>query len=114
VALTRAMQSLTLSYCTGRKRYGQLLPCHPSRFLEELPPELVEDALDKRRWTRTLAGKCSNIWTLRGKWVQPERAGEAKAQREHLGNKRSRSRKNEVQRQWNHCDKDDVDRWHKN
>ncbi|MGA3265933.1 MAG: UvrD-helicase domain-containing protein [Verrucomicrobiota bacterium] len=48
VALTRAMQSLTLSYCTGRKRYGQLLPCHASRFLKELPPELVEDALDKR------------------------------------------------------------------
>ncbi|MGA3269026.1 MAG: ATP-dependent helicase, partial [Verrucomicrobiota bacterium] len=48
VALTRAMQSLTLSYCAGRKRYGQLMPCHPSRFLKELPPELVEDALDKR------------------------------------------------------------------
>jgi superfamily I DNA/RNA helicase len=42
------MQSLTLSYCAGRKRYGQLMPCHPSRFLKELPPELVEDALDKR------------------------------------------------------------------
>jgi hypothetical protein len=25
-------------------RYGQLMPCHPSRFLKELPPELVEDA----------------------------------------------------------------------
>ena len=24
--------------------YGQLMPCHPSRFLKELPPELVEDA----------------------------------------------------------------------
>jgi DNA helicase II / ATP-dependent DNA helicase PcrA len=44
VAVTRAMQSLTLSYCAGRMRYGQLMPCHPSRFLKELPPELVEDA----------------------------------------------------------------------
>jgi hypothetical protein len=26
------------------KRVGQLMPCHPSRFLKELPPELVEDA----------------------------------------------------------------------
>jgi hypothetical protein len=26
------------------KRLGQLMPCHPSRFLKELPPELVEDA----------------------------------------------------------------------
>ena len=43
VAVTRAMQSLTLSHCAGRMRYGQLMPCHPSRFLKELPPELVED-----------------------------------------------------------------------
>jgi superfamily I DNA/RNA helicase len=44
VAVTRAMQSLTLSHCAGRMRYGQLMPCHPSRFLKELPPELLEDA----------------------------------------------------------------------
>ncbi len=44
VAVTRAMQSLTLSHCAGRMKYGQLMPCHPSRFLKELPPELVEDA----------------------------------------------------------------------
>ncbi|HEV2327284.1 MAG TPA: UvrD-helicase domain-containing protein [Verrucomicrobiae bacterium] len=43
VAVTRAMQSLAVSHCGGRKKYGQLLPCHPSRFLRELPPELVED-----------------------------------------------------------------------
>ena len=47
VAVTRAMQSLTLSHCAGRMRYGQLMPCHPSRFLKELPPELVKDADDK-------------------------------------------------------------------
>ncbi|MBI5387875.1 MAG: UvrD-helicase domain-containing protein [Verrucomicrobia bacterium] len=44
VAITRAMKSLTLSYCLGRKKYGQVLPCHPSPFLSELPEELVEDA----------------------------------------------------------------------
>ena len=44
VAVTRAMQSLTLSHCAARMRYGQLMPCHPSRFLKELPAELVEDA----------------------------------------------------------------------
>lgn len=50
VALTRAMQTLTLSHCQGRKRYGQLLPAHPSSFLHELPPELVEheDAAARR------------------------------------------------------------------
>jgi len=42
VAVTRAMQTLTISHCGGRKKYGQLLPCHPSPFLKELPAELVE------------------------------------------------------------------------
>jgi ATP-dependent DNA helicase UvrD/PcrA len=44
VAVTRAMQTLTISHCGGRKRYGQLMPCHPSPFLKELPAELVEHA----------------------------------------------------------------------
>ncbi len=42
VAVTRAMQTLTISHCGGRKKYGQLLPCQPSPFLKELPAELVE------------------------------------------------------------------------
>jgi superfamily I DNA/RNA helicase len=44
VAVTRAMLTLTISHCASRKKYGQLLPCHPSRFLKELPSELVEEA----------------------------------------------------------------------
>ncbi len=42
VALTRAMKTLTLIHCGGRKKYGQLVPAHPSLFLHELPQELVE------------------------------------------------------------------------
>jgi len=42
VAVTRAMQTLSISHCGGRKKYGQLLPSHPSPFLKELPVELVE------------------------------------------------------------------------
>jgi superfamily I DNA/RNA helicase len=42
VAVTRAMQTLAISHCAGRKKYGQVMPCHPSPFLKELPPELVE------------------------------------------------------------------------
>ena len=49
VAITRAMETLSLSCCLGRKKYGQLLPCHPSPFLKELPPELVEDAAEKSK-----------------------------------------------------------------
>ena len=50
VGVTRAMQSLTISHCAARKKYGQLMPCHPSRFLKELPAELIEeaDAKDKK------------------------------------------------------------------
>jgi superfamily I DNA/RNA helicase len=47
VAVTRAMLMLTISHCASRKKYGQLLPCHPSRFLKELPEELVEHAEEK-------------------------------------------------------------------
>ena len=49
VAVTRAMQTLTISHCGGRKKYGTLMPCHPSPFLKELPPELVEHADEKAK-----------------------------------------------------------------
>jgi len=49
VAVTRAMETLTISHCGGRKKYGQLLPCHPSPFLNELPEELVEHSDSKTR-----------------------------------------------------------------
>jgi hypothetical protein len=35
---------LRISHCSGRRRYDQVMPCHPSPFLRELPPECVEDA----------------------------------------------------------------------
>jgi superfamily I DNA/RNA helicase len=49
VAVTRAMLTLTISHCGGRKKYGQLLPCHPSPFLKELPEELVEHSDEKSK-----------------------------------------------------------------
>jgi DNA helicase-2/ATP-dependent DNA helicase PcrA len=49
VAITRAMQTLRISYCGSRKRYGQPMPCHPSPFLRELPEELVENADEQSR-----------------------------------------------------------------
>jgi superfamily I DNA/RNA helicase len=49
VAVTRAMQTLTISHCGGRKKYGQLLPCQPSPFLKELPEELVETSDSKSK-----------------------------------------------------------------
>ena len=49
VAITRAKLTLRLSYCLGRKKYGQNMPCHPSPFLKELPPELVESASERNK-----------------------------------------------------------------
>ena len=43
VAITRAMFSLTISHCAKRKKYGKAVTCIPSPFLQDLPPELVED-----------------------------------------------------------------------
>jgi ATP-dependent DNA helicase Rep len=39
VGLTRAQQSLQLSYCTTRKRAGEKADCAPSRFIAELAQE---------------------------------------------------------------------------
>jgi DNA helicase-2/ATP-dependent DNA helicase PcrA len=42
VAITRAEKSLTLSYALTRYRWGQLIHCEPSRFLEELDSNFVD------------------------------------------------------------------------
>jgi superfamily I DNA/RNA helicase len=49
VAITRAMKTLTISHCGGRRKYGQLVPAHPSSFLKNLPEELVEHADEKAK-----------------------------------------------------------------
>ncbi|MCX8156559.1 MAG: UvrD-helicase domain-containing protein [Verrucomicrobiae bacterium] len=49
VGITRARQTLTLSHCLARKKYGTLAPMHPSRFLLELPSHLVERAEERRK-----------------------------------------------------------------
>ncbi|MSP27590.1 MAG: DNA helicase Rep [Methylococcales bacterium] len=42
VGITRAQRSCTFSYCTHRKRYGEISECEPSRFLSELPEDDLE------------------------------------------------------------------------
>ena len=57
VGMTRAMDTLILTRAVYRRRYGTDLPeaSIPSRFLEEIPVELVED-LGKPRRGRVAAG----------------------------------------------------------
>jgi len=39
VGITRAKKSLTFTYAKQRKRYGEVVQCEPSRFLNELPAD---------------------------------------------------------------------------
>ena len=46
VAITRAMETLSITHCLSRHKYGQLVPCQPSSFLKEVPEELCEEMID--------------------------------------------------------------------
>ena len=58
VGMTRAMDTLILTRAVYRRRYGTDLPeaSVPSRFLEEVPPQLVEELGGSRRRTASRAG----------------------------------------------------------
>ena len=43
VAITRAKEKLWISFANNRYRFGNLIQNDPSRFIEELPKELVDD-----------------------------------------------------------------------
>ncbi len=56
VAVTRAMQQLTISYAETRFRFGQFTICEPSRFIDELNPECIinyasPSGFKKQSWT---------------------------------------------------------------
>ena len=55
VALTRAMQKVTLSYAESRYRWGQFTITEPSRFLEEIDEDLIDKPVKAsvHRVTRT-------------------------------------------------------------
>ncbi|MBC7426851.1 MAG: exodeoxyribonuclease V subunit gamma [Bacteroidia bacterium] len=44
VATTRAEEKLTLSFATSRFKYGNLIPCEPSRFIDEIDNRFLEMA----------------------------------------------------------------------
>lgn len=46
VGITRAMKELFLTHAQRRMRYGQTNPCRPSRFLDEIPDEIL-DKIDR-------------------------------------------------------------------
>lgn len=44
VAITRAEKKLTISYANSRYRWGNLISCEPSRFIEEIKQEYLDDS----------------------------------------------------------------------
>lgn len=42
VGITRAMKELFITYCGHRLKYGKDAPCNISRFLEEIPEEIIK------------------------------------------------------------------------
>jgi len=42
VGMTRAQKTLVFTYAKKRQKYGEIVECEPSRFLDELPQELLE------------------------------------------------------------------------
>ncbi len=44
VAVTRAQHKLTISYASSRYRWGNLINCEPSRFLDEIDSAFIEES----------------------------------------------------------------------
>lgn len=44
VGITRAEKQLTISYAKTRQKYGDAMQCEPSRFLQEIPEQLLSGA----------------------------------------------------------------------
>ena len=42
VGITRAQRTMTMTYASKRRKYGEDMTCDPSRFLEELPEECLK------------------------------------------------------------------------
>ncbi|MEO5800351.1 MAG: UvrD-helicase domain-containing protein [Gemmatimonadales bacterium] len=64
VGITRARDTLILSWARSRRRGGELRPGMPSRFLRELPPELV----DERRTSFAVGSSMGGGWSGSGQY----------------------------------------------
>ncbi|OYV71076.1 MAG: hypothetical protein B7Z72_06970, partial [Gemmatimonadetes bacterium 21-71-4] len=50
VGITRAKDKVLLSHATARRRGGELRAAFPSRFLDDVPPALVEQRVTRPSW----------------------------------------------------------------
>jgi len=73
VAVTRAKANLTLSYAVSRFKWGNLIQCEPSRFLEELDPKYLDHTYFKKNSKKDFTKSISNSETsiLENKFSKP-------------------------------------------
>lgn len=67
VGITRAMRYLNISYAEARRLYGTENISRPSRFLKEIPPELIQEVRVKSTVTRpSIAGSSGSNYGTTG------------------------------------------------
>ena len=67
VAMTRAKHKLILSHCDFRFKWGNIVECEPSRFLDEINIEFLEKNNFKEDFKPTIENNISRIRKLRKK-----------------------------------------------
>lgn len=73
VGITRARKGLTFTHAKTRKRYGELLACEPSRFLEELPQDYLDWEDNRQESTEEKKERGNaHLANLRNMLVEPE------------------------------------------
>ena len=65
VAMTRAKHKLILSHCDLRFKWGNIIECEPSRFIEEIDLTYVEKNNFKEQFKPTIENNISRIRKLR-------------------------------------------------
>lgn len=71
VALTRAERKVYLSFATSRFRFGSLLPCEPSRFLDEIDAEFLDaDSIPSNSIPKSSFQKNEDLFSGPKSWLQ--------------------------------------------
>lgn len=78
VAVTRAEKKLHISYATSRFKFGTLVNCEPSRFLDEIDSKYLELDIPPRPTFSSQSSSFENERTLwKSKTSEPQRNGDA-------------------------------------
>ena len=63
--MTRAKDKLILSHCDFRFKWGNIIECEPSRFIEEVDLAYIEKIILKRKFKPTIDNNISRIRKLK-------------------------------------------------